>query len=125
MRRSIRQCFSQFHDLSKDIGDNPCSSNIEFITALWKGDNGISTGDAEEKSDEFRADDTNNIIQDCLVETCSKQFEENISSVDVTLNPDLKTVALETLKRQLSDIIQEKLWLENAILARIEYLTNR
>ena len=125
VRRSISRCFSEFHHLSEDLGIESCSlDSIKFITSLWKRHNILNQDDRG--GDDFAASgDIKDIAPDSPAKH-SVQLNEIVPTLIERrlLNQDLKTVALEELKGQLSDLTQEKLWLENAILARIEYLTN-
>lgn len=128
VRKSISQCFSKFHHLGSDLGDESSLPNMEFIISLWDKNHMNNTGHKKvEDEPSVDLDEVKTAFKPHCIQACDT-LSNDLLTVNVTekskIDQDLAPVSTDQLKGQLSDLIQEKLWLENAIMARIEYLTS-
>ena len=126
VRKFLRTCFSEFCQLSEEIGDKLGLQQAGFIKSFWEQGRYSVQDDPNKNTVESGANeevviDSSEAITDEQIDHSSpRKFDGKISS-----ETNFKTTMLsEELKGKLCSFNQEKLWLENAIMARIEYLTN-
>ena len=126
VRKFLKTCFSEFCQFSEEIGDHLGLKHTGLITSFWE-QGSYSIQDNLNKSsadscanEEVAIDSSEKITNDHLVHSSPCKFDGKISS-DTNSKT---TIVSEELKGKLFSLNQEKLWLENAIMARIEYLTN-
>ena len=126
VRKFLKTCFSEFCQFSEEIGDKLGLQQTGFIKSFWEqgrysvqddpNKNTVESG----ANEEVVIDSSEEITDDQINHSSPCKFDGKISS-----ETNFKTTMLsEELKGKLCSLNQEKLWLENAIMARIEYLTN-
>ena len=125
VRRFMKTCFYEFQKFCEEIGDDFGLGQTGFVKSFEEQvsvskPNEIRENDVE--SDATKAvvtDSSDELSADLNMHSSTSKFEKKVS------HQISKTALLsEELKEKLYSLNEEKLWLENAILARIEYLTN-
>lgn len=135
VRKYMDVSFREFNKISNSLGTPGRNNTIDFFKLnLWLSKREISL--TQEYSDVIENDRLTELEYpneskiSSIVD--STEINKNLNYEDlqsVNRNPDenkseFSMLTLIQLKDQFSELLQEKQWMENAILARIEYLAS-
>ena len=113
VRKYIKQCFNDFGTIASQIESSSQSANIECIRSLWSSTHENAELTNNRHSVSVKGD------EDCITTEMYDLHKQSVPDFG-----EVFPVSLEELEDQLQLLKQEKGWLENAILARVEYLSN-